>query len=143
MCQVPLMSDFLAPWTCRRKPVPETFHAADLLDRAVGAHLAGDRAGAARLIADADMSEVREWVESMWGSTSRDVHRVREVESSPPTLDKGDRDPRHAATREQEGALIERDGHRCRFCGISVVRKWIRKAACRSRVVRGRGHVDR
>ncbi|MXW10040.1 MAG: hypothetical protein F4Z78_09445 [Gammaproteobacteria bacterium] len=137
------MSDFLAPRTCLRESVPEIFHAADLLDRAVGAHLAGDRTGAARLISDADMPEVREWVESLWGSTSRGVHRVREAENSPPTLDKGDRDPRRAATPEQEGTLIERDGHRCRFCGIPVVRKGIRKAACRSRVVRGRGHVDR
>ena len=122
------MSDFLAPRTCFRDPVPEIFHAAELLDRAVDAHLVGDRTESARLIANADMPEVREWVESLWGSTSRDIHRFREVMCSPPTLDKGDRDPRRDATRDQERALIERDGYRCRFCGIPVVRKEIRKA---------------
>ena len=122
------MLDFLAPRTCFRDPVPEIFHAAELLDRAVDAHLAGDRIRSARLIADADMPEVREWVESLWGSPSRDIHRVREVKGSPPTLDKDDRDPSRHATRDQERALIERDGYRCRFCGIPAVRKEIRKA---------------
>ncbi len=120
--------DFRAPRTCLREPVPEIFHAAELPGRAVDAHLVGDRTRSARLIAEADMPEVREWVESLWGSTSRDIHRVREAKGAPPTLDKGDRDPRRRATREQERALIERDGFQCRFCGIPVVRKEIRSA---------------
>lgn len=31
------------------------------------------------------------------------------------------------ATRDQERALIARDGHRCRFCGIPLVRMEIRR----------------
>ncbi len=123
-------SDFFAPRTCFRDPIPEIFHAAGLLDRAVDAHLAGDRAQAARLIADADMPEVREWVESIWGRESRDIHRVREVEGSPPKLGRDDRrrDPRRDATCDQKRALVERDGFRCGFCGIPVVRTEIRRA---------------
>ncbi len=120
------MSDFLAPRACFREPIPEIFRAAELLDRAVDAHLAGNRTRAARLIAAADMAEVREWVESVWGPASPEIHRVREVKGSPPTLDEADRDPRRKATREQKKALIARDGHRCRFCGIPVVRYQIR-----------------
>ncbi len=73
------------------------------------------------------MPEVREWVESLWGKTSLDIHRVRKVKGSPSRLDKGDRDPKRHATLEQERSLIKRDGYRCRFCGIPVVRKKIRK----------------
>ncbi|MCY4243581.1 MAG: HNH endonuclease [Rhodobacter sp.] len=122
------MPDFLAPRACFRDPIPEIFHAAELLDRAVDAHLAGDRALTARLIASADMPKVREWVESIWGSASRDIHRVREVKGAPPTLGEAARDPRRKATGGQERALIERDGFRCGFCGIPVVRTEIRQA---------------
>lgn len=126
------MSSFLAPRTCFRAPVAGIFHAAELLDLAVDAHLGGDRARAGRLISEADMPEVRDWVESLWGSASREIHRVREVEDSPPKLDKGARDPRRAATRSQERALIARDGYRCRFCGVPLIRKEIRTAMHRT-----------
>ncbi len=124
------MTDFLAPRACFRDPIPEIFHAAGLLDRAVDAHLAGDRARAARLIAAADMPEVREWVESVWGRASPEIHRVREVKGGAPRLGKDDprRDPTRDATRDQKRALVARDGHRCRFCGIPLVCREIREA---------------
>ena len=120
--------EFLAPRHCLRDPIPEIFQAAELLDRAVDAHLAGDHGKAGRLIAEADMPEVREWVESLWGSTAPENHRVRTVEGAPPKLNESDRDPKQKADKAQERALIERDGYRCRFCGIPVVRKEIRTA---------------
>jgi len=111
-----------------RPPIPEIFHAAKLLERAVDAHLVGDYIQAAWFIAEADMLEVREWVESLWGSESPDIHRFREVKGSPPTLDETDRDSRRDATADQKRELIQRDGYRCRFCGIPVIRVEIRKA---------------
>ena len=126
------MSNFLAPRPCLSDPIPEIWHTAELLDLAVDKHLAGDHTGAERLITDANMPEVREWVESLWGKESRDIHRVRKVKGSPPNLEKDDRDSKRDATTDQKRVLIERDGYRCRFCGIPVARPEVRKAIHRS-----------
>lgn len=120
--------NFWAPRRCLREPIPEIFEAAELLSSAVDAHLKNDRTHAGRLIAEANMPSLWEWYHSIMGQESREVHRQREVAGTPPKLSSADRDPKSEPTREEKWALIARDGYRCRFCGIPVVRREIRDA---------------
>ncbi len=71
--------DFLAPRHCFCEPVPEIFEAADLLSHAVDAHLEGHHAQASSLIAQADMTDIRDWYQPIMGKESREIHREREV----------------------------------------------------------------
>ena len=120
--------DFWAPRPCLRKPVLEIFEAADLLDKAVDDHFAGEPGRAGCLIAEANMPEVRGWVESLWGPASERINRIRSVEGAPPVLAKGIRDPTAKPEAELRQAIINRDGYRCRFCSIPVIRAEVRKA---------------
>ena len=65
--QAGVLEEFLAPRRCMREPIKEIFHAAELLDRAVDAHLRQDRKTASQLFREADIPEVRAWTESLWG----------------------------------------------------------------------------
>ena len=128
--------DYLAPRRCLREPIPEIFLAADLLDRAVEAHLAGERDTAAMLIRRGDLEAVRAWVGSLWGSESAHpelVHfrRVRTVAGAPPLLAKPARVPARMPTRVEKQEITKRWGHRCAFCGIPVIRAEVRQALCR------------
>lgn len=123
--------DFLAPRRCLREPIAAIFHAAHLLDRAVGAHLAKKHALAGVLIREADMPEVGMWVDSLWGAAKNHpeqayYHRVRRVQDAPPHLAKDDRDPTRMPNAEGKAALIERWGYTCAFCGIPVIREEVR-----------------
>lgn len=120
--------NFWALRPCFRDPIPEIFEAAELLDQAVDAHLAGRHSNAAKLIFQADMQSVWDWTESIWGRESEEIHRRRMVEGAPGTLGKNEQDPKKEPSIQVKRALIERDGHQCRFCGIPVIRKEIRKA---------------
>ena len=126
--------EFWARRSCLREPVPEIIRAAELLDSAVDAHLADEHGRAGRLIAEANMPEVRDWVESLCGSTSVQIHRFRKVEGAPPTLDENDRDPIRDAKKDPglQKAIINRDGYRCRFCGNPVIHDKIRNAMRRN-----------
>ena len=80
------------------------------------------------LIAEANMPEVRDRVQSLWGPASVQFHRVRAIEGAPPVLEKHRRAPIKKPDAEQRRAIIRRDGYRCRFCGILVIRVEVRKA---------------
>ncbi|PLX35495.1 MAG: HNH endonuclease [Hyphomicrobiales bacterium] len=128
------MTDFLSDDTneasyrrCFRDPIPEIFDAARYLDAAVSAHLAGQNGIAEELIKLADMSEIREWTESIWGSKSPYV-KFREVLNSPPVLSRDQRIEVRMPTEAEKSHLHERDGYHCRFCGMPVIRKEIRVA---------------
>ena len=122
--------DFWEPRPYFRDPIPEIFEAAELLSQAVDAHLVtGGRCDKAReLIKQADMQIVWDWTELIWGKEKLEIHRKRTVEGAPRKLDKNEQDPRKEPRKQVKQALIERDGHQCRFCGIPVIRKEIRKA---------------
>ena len=127
---VPAIRDpgFWAPRTCFLEPAPEILRAAELLDQAVSAHLAGSFSKAGRLIAEADIPEVRGWVYSIVSGENPGIHRRRAVKGVPLTLDKNERDRRRMAGKHQERALIARDGYRCRFCGIPLIDRDVRVA---------------
>jgi 5-methylcytosine-specific restriction endonuclease McrA len=109
---------------CLRDPIPEIADAAQHLDDAVSAHLAGRFALAKELIRAADMNEIRQWTESVWGKNSPYV-KVR-ASTMPRIHSTGVARRRHpdAANR---ALLHQRDGYHCRFCGIPVIRAEVRK----------------
>lgn len=110
--------------SCFRPPIPELLEAAELLDQAVAAHSAGDRATAADLIARTNLPAIREWTESLWGAKSPYV-LPRAVPNAPPSTR-----PTGAVrmpTSAEKCALIERDGNHCRFCGLPLIRSEIRR----------------
>lgn len=113
------------PRPCFRDPIPEILDAARLLDAGVTAHLRGDRILADQLIRAADIAEIRDWTESLWGANSPYV-RKQAVVNGLLHLPKGERIPVRMPTTEERVFLHERDGFHCRFCGIPVIRKEIR-----------------
>ena len=113
------------PRHCLRAPVPEIQVAAEYLDDAVSAHLVGNFELAEYLILAADMAEVREWTQSIWGNASPYV-KPRVLPNAPAVLGKDQR----IVERMPSGAVLveihRRDGFHCRFCGVPVIRKVVR-----------------
>lgn len=127
--------DYLAPRRCLREPIAAILHAAHLLDRATGAHLAGDHDASRVLLRQANMPEIRQWTESMWGSAVLNPDqpkylRIREVPDAPPYLDKASRIVLRMPTSAEKRSIIGLWGHNCAFCGIPVVRDTIRRRFC-------------
>ena len=112
---------FWAPRRCLREPIPQILEAAQLLSSAVDAHLADDLVLAESLIRSADIPEIGEWTESIWGKEDQSILRVRKVEPAPPSLPYELRPTPRAPVLETKRKVVERDGYRCRFCGIPVI----------------------
>lgn len=108
---------------CLRDPIPEIYDAARYLDAAVSAHLNDYRELAEKLFAVANDKNVLAWTDSIWGKNSKYVV-VTQV-SAPPS---GQKSIARMPTSAQKLQLHERDGYHCRYCGIPVIRKEIRKA---------------
>lgn len=109
--------------TCLREPIPEIILAAKLLDAAVSAHLCGEKELAAYLIGKADIPAIGDWAYSVRGKFT-EYNRPLFIDRSQPRLDSAnDRMPSTAMER----ALEERDGFRCRFCGLPVIARRVRK----------------
>src|SRR5690606_18779461 len=114
--------------TCLREPVPEIFEAAALLDAAIQAHLARDHALAAKLLVQANMPAIRDWTESLWGASSPHVKVT--IEASSTKIPRAERVPKRMPGLAMTRALHERDGYHCRFCGVPLVRREVRKRLC-------------
>jgi len=112
--------------TCLRNPIPEILDAARYLDAAVSAHLANKHALADELIRMADMPEITDWTESLWGKGGP-WSRPLAVEQLLPFVSKDDRVRQRMPPKTDLAALLERDGFTCRFCGIPLVRAETRK----------------
>ncbi|MDP2325741.1 MAG: HNH endonuclease [Gammaproteobacteria bacterium] len=120
----------LALRRCLKEPIPEIFEAASLLSEAVDAHRAGDRLRADRLIREADMPAIGDWVLPLvWINKTKlaDI-RFREVSGAPVILAKPDRVPVRMPTAAQKAELIALYGYNCAFCGIPLVAAKVRKA---------------
>ena len=107
---------------CFRPPIEEILNAQRHLDEAVSAHIAGDRASAARLFMLANDPKIWEWTDSIWGKKSKYV-TVQKVGLAVPAEKVPARMPTAAQIRE----LHLRDGFHCRFCGLPVIRPKIRR----------------
>ncbi len=110
---------------CLRDPIPEIFDAARYVDAAVSAHLSGNRKLADELIRLANMPAIRVWTESLWGKGGPWT-RPLPVANPIPLIPKRQRINLRMPNKVEVAALIRRDGYRCRFCGIPVVRAEIR-----------------
>ncbi|HEY9348032.1 MAG TPA: hypothetical protein VIQ53_22090, partial [Inquilinus sp.] len=115
--------EFWKPRRCLREPIPDIFHAAFLLDRAVGAHLAGDCPSAERLIQEANMPSVRAWTESLWGCKGANpdqwrYFRFRADLNTPPNLPSEERVSKRDPTAEEKWRIVNFYGRNCVFCGI-------------------------
>jgi hypothetical protein len=111
---------------CFRDPIPELYDAARLLDAAAVAHLSGWPALASDLLSRADISAVRKWLDSIWGSKSEYV-RYRATPESKPPVRRAERVALRMPTLETRIRLHQRDGFQCRWCGIPVIRTEVRE----------------
>ena len=121
--------EYLAPRRCLRTPISELFWSAAVLEEGVERHLVGDSSGAAICFEAANADVVRDYIETMWGPAKlwpdqNHYLRRRKVHELPePQTKAKDRMPASDARQ----AIIERDGYRCRFCGLWVVPSEVRK----------------
>jgi 5-methylcytosine-specific restriction endonuclease McrA len=111
-----------------KEPIPEILEAWGVLTEAVEAHLGGDSPRAEVYFKKADLRAVWEWLNPAWVRPDLNV-----VFRSPPgdtrQLLKGMRDPDRDIVPATRAAVLQRDGYRCRYCGIPVVHADIRKLA--------------
>lgn len=110
---------------CFRKPIKEIFIAADYLDKAVTYHQNGEFEKAESLILKADIPQIREWTESLWGKNSTYVNS-KKLPDSPSILKKEERVETRMPDKALKNKIIERDGYNCMFCGTPVIRSEIR-----------------
>lgn len=108
---------------CFRTPIPEVLDAARYLDAAVSAHLSGHHDVAVQLFVLADDRKVWCWTDSIWGKKSPYVRVTR----LPATADAAPLQEQRMPSSTQIAALIQRDGHHCRFCGLPVIRAEVRR----------------
>jgi hypothetical protein len=111
---------------CMRSPIPEIGLAAEYLNDAATAHLAGKRERAGRLIGLANIKAIRDWTESLWGKGSP-YRLYRAVENAPFVMAKGLRIQERMPSQTDQLLLLKRDCHRCRFCGVPVIRAEVRR----------------
>ena len=113
-----------------KKPVPEIFEAWDHMSAAVDAHICGDGERAAQLFKKANGIRVWHWLNPAWSIDVDDrVHiKVPSPEGDTGWVPKEMRDGKSVPSGIKQ-AVLERDGFRCRYCGIPVVDAEIRKIA--------------
>src|SRR5262245_29098592 len=120
-------NDFWALRRCLREPIPEIHLAASLLSDAADAHISGKTAICEQLIKKADISAISDWIEPIWRSENREIHRRRKIQDTPGLLPKADRVKARMPSVQDRLALLERDGMHCRFCDMPLIDVAIRK----------------
>ena len=108
-------------------PIPAIFEAAELLLEAVSKHCSGDFATASELLDRANHKEVWAYTDKAWGKGAAARYGFREDANSPPHLLIQERPTPRMPDATTRRAVISRDGHHCRFCGIPVIDKSIRQ----------------
>lgn len=116
-------TDFWAPRMCLLPPIPELAIAADLLDEAADALLAGDRDRARARLREADTPTVHAFAAKIMESWDTVIHRRRQVERPINVTKVPDRRPSQGIQTE----VFARDAWRCRYCGVRVVLPKARK----------------
>ena len=113
-----------------KEPIPQIFQTWDFLNQAVDAHLMGDRLLAEMFFKKAEMRAVWEWLNPGWTRPDLNVV-VPAPHGDTQEVSKDLRDPDRNIAPAIRSAVLQRDGYRCRYCGIPVVHVDIRKLAHR------------
>jgi 5-methylcytosine-specific restriction endonuclease McrA len=108
---------FWALRPCFLPPIPELAAAADLLDEAADALLAGDRDRARKRLREANIPAVHAFAAKIMGPWDVHIHRRRPMERPTGLLKAQDRRP----SQSVEAKVFARDGWQCRYCGVRVV----------------------
>jgi 5-methylcytosine-specific restriction endonuclease McrA len=109
------------------EPPEYIFHAASRLLEAADHHLNGNFKAAEQLFADANAPAVLAYTDEAWGKGAKAKYAFVTVPGSPPHLPLADRPKPRMPGAAIRRAVVERDGYHCRFCGIPVVDKYIRR----------------
>lgn len=113
---------------CIKEPTPAVLAVSNLLAKATNAHLCGDQDVARRYFRKADSLSVFFWLNPAWWDVEKNVvHLDPPGDTYPIPRDQRDRD--RSISMATRRAVLERDGYRCRYCGLPVVPAEIRKIA--------------
>lgn len=115
---------------CIKEPIPEIFAAWRAMSAAVDEHLRGSRARAEELFRQADSPKVWDWLNSAWVGVIKNVVEMKPLGDTS-VIPKSERDPDRNIAPHIRAVVLERDGYRCRYCGIPVVHADIRKIAAK------------
>jgi 5-methylcytosine-specific restriction endonuclease McrA len=113
-----------------KEPIPQIFETWDFLNQAVDAHLTGDRLLAEMFFKKAEMRAVWEWLNPGWTRPDLNVV-VPAPHGDTQELSNKLRDPDRNIAPTIRSSVLQRDGYRCRYCGIPVIHADIRKLAHR------------
>lgn len=113
---------------CIKEPTVEVHAAIGSLIDAVEAHVKSDYTLAAARFEQANCPNTWNWLNDGWINVDRNVV-FRNPDSDSKVIPKSERDPDRSIASSIKKAVLERDGYRCRYCGLPVVHADIRKIA--------------
>lgn len=111
-----------------KEPISEVHEAIRALVDAADAHIERDFDTAAAKFKEANCPITWEWLNNAWTGVRKNVV-FWNPESDSECVPKSQRDPDRAIKSSVKKAVLERDGYRCRYCGLPVVHADIRKIA--------------
>jgi len=111
-----------------KEPTVEVLAAIQALIDAVEAHVKSDPTLAAAKFEQANCPSTWNWLNDAWINVDRNVV-FRNPGSDSKVVPKSERDPDRSIASSIRKAVLERDGYRCRYCGLPVVHADIRKIA--------------
>jgi 5-methylcytosine-specific restriction endonuclease McrA len=113
-----------------KDPIPEIYAAWEALSTASDAHLSGDFGAAADHLSRANCPVVWSWLNPAWVDVDKHVVELRPLGDTT-ALPKDERDHDRTIRAEVRREVIQRDGYRCRYCGIPVISADVRRFLAR------------